>query len=336
MFRSAFEAALDWIAPPVVADPHQQPVQTALPQPEQPAQPAPIPPKPPHLYERSARRRQEREQEEAQGTQNLQERFKDERDAAWKERAAAEGEVRAWFTARTQERRGIYESQLKAVKNSGLRGPARHDAIERLMAQQRIERAEMYGLRQQQLSEVRQAHPVPEWAEWLAREADKGDREAGRALARHQQREAERGYTEERIPLYQHFEAEREKARLAQDAVEQEVRARFAAYAQDLRGYYGLRFAQEKHSGMPGPVRHDALELVAAQRRGDVGKMIRLERQAIAEVRRAHPVPSWGEYLEREAAKGDQEAARALERHKAREAERNRDRNDDGRGIEPA
>lgn len=37
----------------------------------------------------------------------------------------------------------------------------------------------------------------------------------------------------------------------------------------------------------------------------------------------------------REAEKGDRDAARALERHEAREAERNRDRDDDGRGIEP-
>ena len=129
--------------------------------------------------------------------------------------------------------------------------------------------------------------------------------------------------------------AVRERARVAQDAAVQSVRAQFNSYSQDLRRYYGSRFEQEKHSGMPGPVRHDALELVAAQRRGDLGRAIQLERAAIDEARRAHPVPSWGEYLEREAGKGDQEAARALERFKKREAVRNRDRDDDGRGIEP-
>jgi hypothetical protein len=141
--------------------------------------------------------------------------------------------------------------------------------------------------------------------------------------------------SEQNSPLYDRYKAEREAAYHARDAAERDVREQFAAYAQDLRGFYNLRFEQEKASGMPGPVRHEAMELLSAQRRGDRVAAIRLEREAIAEVRRAHPLPDWGSWLKREAEKGDQEAARALERHQAREAERNRDRDDDGRGIEP-
>jgi hypothetical protein len=162
-----------------------------------------------------------------------------------------------------------------------------------------------------------------------------------RIALRAQEREREEGrdrdpsFRREDSPLYERYKAEREAAWQARQAAEREVHDRFASYTQDLRGFYQMRFAQEKHSGMPGPVRHDAMDLLAAQRRGDRGHAIRLEREQLAEVRQAHPLPDWGSWLKGEAEKGDRDAARALERHEAREAERNRDRDDDGRGIEP-
>jgi hypothetical protein len=344
MIRSAFERTLDWIAPRV-EEPHLQPPPPC----REPEKPAPERPLPLPLYERIALRAQEREHEREREDGRdrdpgfrredsaLYERYKVEREAAWQTRRAAEREVRASFATQTQDRRGFYDRQFEEVKNSRLRGVARYEAMQRLMAQQRAERAATHELRQQQLVETRQAHPVPEWDGWLKREAAKGDRDAARALERHEAREAEaeKGYTEEKTPLYEHYEAEREAAQRVREAAERTVHERFAAYTQDLRGFYTMRFEQEKHSGMPGPVRHDAMELLAAQRRGDRGHAIRLEREQIAGVRRAHPLPSWEEYLKREASKGDKEAVRALERFAAREAERNRDRDDDGRGIEP-
>jgi hypothetical protein len=163
--------------------------------------------------------------------------------------------------------------------------------------------------------------------ERIALRAQEREREDGR--------DRDPGFRREDSPLYERYKAEREAAWQARQAAEREVHDRFTAYTQDLRGFYQMRFEQEKHSGMPGPVRHDAMELLAAQRRGDRGYAIRLEREQLGEVRRAHPLPSWEEFLKREASKGDRDAVRALERHEAREAERNRDRDDDGRGIEP-
>lgn len=168
--------------------------------------------------------------------------------------------------------------------------------------------------------------PLPLY-ERIALRAQEREREEGRGQAP--------GFRREDSPLYERYKAEREAALHARQAAEREVHERFAAYTQDLRGFYQMRFEQEKHSGMPSPMRHDAMELLAAQRRGDRGHTIRLEREQLGEVRRAHPLPSWEEFLKREASKGDRDAARALERHEAREAERNRDRDDDGRGIEP-
>jgi hypothetical protein len=168
--------------------------------------------------------------------------------------------------------------------------------------------------------------PLPLY-ERIALRAQEREREEGR--------DRDPGFRREDSPLYERYKAEREAAWQARQAAEREVHERFAGYTQDLRGFYQMRFAQEKHSGMPGPVRHDAMDLLAAQRRGDRGHAIRLEREQLAEARRAHPLPDWGGWLKREAEKGDRDAARALDRHEAREAERNRDRDDDGRGIEP-
>ena len=157
-----------------------------------------------------------------------------------------------------------------------------------------------------------------------------------RLALRRREREQEEGRSsEQNSPLYQRYKIEREAAYQARQAAERDVYERFAAYAEDMKGFYNLRFEQEKNSGMPGPERHDAMQLLSAMRRGDRVTARRLEREQIAIVRRAHPLPDWGSWLKREAEKGDREAEKALERHQAREAERNRDRDDDGRGIEP-
>ncbi len=171
--------------------------------------------------------------------------------------------------------------------------------------------------------------PQKSWAEMLRERAELEDRTGSRAPERSQ--DGERANS----PLYERYKAERDAAYQAREAAVQEVYAAFAAYAQDLRGFYNLRFVQEKHSGLPGPVRHDAMELLSAQRRGDKVQVQMLRDEQIADAKRANPVPDWGGWLRREAEKGDKEAGKALARHEAREAERNRDRGDDGRGIEP-
>jgi hypothetical protein len=183
--------------------------------------------------------------------------------------------------------------------------------------------------------------PVPQQPPPLQREPEKPEAQKPlsvheRTERRRQRREREEGRDgEQDSPLYSRFQAEREAAYQTRRAAEQDVRERFAAYARDARNFYDRQFDETRVAGLPGPVMGEAMRMLSALRRGDRGTAIRLEREAIAEVRRTHELPSWGEFLEREAAKDDQEAARAFERHKAREAERNRDRGDEGRGIEP-
>jgi hypothetical protein len=318
--RRAGEAALDWIAPRVEA-------------PEPP--PAPVD----RAAERAAKTagQQRADQEKllqmyarmnarlapARANGRLYDRYRAERDAAWTERAAAEGEVRAWFAAHSDERHGVDEARFNAVKDSGLHSPARHEATRRLTEQQRTERAEMYGRRQQQLAEVRQAHPVPEWGEWLKREADKGDKEAGRLLALHQQRAAERGHTEEKIPLDEYYEAEREAGRLKQEAALREVAERIAGLADEQRRFYERRFAEEKIINPSGPLRHDSMMALMIRQRQDRAALAEQSRRERRVAKEKHPVLSWERFLEREAEAGDEDAEREL---KKRERRRQRER----------
>lgn len=43
-----------------------------------------------------------------------------------------------------------------------------------------------------------------------------------------------------------------------------EVNARLAEYGRELKDFYDLRFIQEKNSGLPGVLRHEAIELLVA------------------------------------------------------------------------
>jgi MobA/MobL family len=194
---------------------------------------------------------------------------------------------------------------------------------------------------------IRDRHQQPARPQPLAeRQPEKAAQEklAGeRPLGLYERQEMRRREAEQRRPqreqstarnsaLYERYQAEREAAVKARAAAEQEVRDQFAAYATNMKAYYGQRFEQEK-TEMPSWRRRQDMEILAAQRRGDRGRMIQLEREAIADVRRAHPLPGWGAFIEREAGRGDQDAAQALQRRNEKKAERDRD---DGRGIEPS
>lgn len=285
--RRAGEATLDWIAPRVEA-------------PEPP--PAPVD----RAAERAAKKaeRQRADQEKllqmyaemnarlapARANGRLYDRYRAEREAAWTERAAVEGEVRAWFAAHSDEC---------------------------------TERAEMYGRRQKQLAEARQAHPVPEWGEWLKRAADKGDKEAGRLLVLHQRRAAERGYTEEKIPLHEYYEAEREAARLKQEAALREVAERIAGLADEQRRFYERRFAEERIINPSGPLRHDSMMALMIRQRQDRAALAEQSRRERSVAKEQNPVLSWERFLQREAEAGDEDAEHEL---KKRERRRQRER----------
>jgi hypothetical protein len=210
--------------------------------------------------------------------------------------------------------------EMYARMNAGL-APARTNG--RLYDRYRAEREAAWTERAAAESDVRQAHPVPEWGEWLKREADKGDKEAGRLLALHQQRAAERGHAEEKIPLYEYYEAEREAGRLKQEAALREVAERIAGLADEQRRFYERRFAEEKIINPGGPLRHDSMMALMIQQRearAALAEQSRRERRAAKE---QNPVLSWDRFLEREAEAGDEDAEREL---KKRERRRQRER----------
>lgn len=195
-------------------------------------------------------------------------------------------------------------------------------------------------IRDQHQQPVQLPPPVERQAEEAEQERPTAEKPLGlyeRQAMRRREAAVERQQKDEqnsspRSPLYERYQAEREAAVKARAAAEQEVRDQFAAYAANMKNFYNLRFEHEK-TEMPSRQRRQEMEILSAMRRGDRGRAIQLEREAVASARRAHPLPSWGSFLEREAGRGDQEAVKALERHKAKQAERDRD---DGRGIEPA
>jgi hypothetical protein len=134
--------------------------------------------------------------------------------------------------------------------------------------------------------------------------------------------------------LFERYQAEREQVLEERKAAIAEINARLAAYDRELKDFYNLRFIQEKNSGLPGVLRHEAMELLIAQRRGDRKRQLALAAELRHAAREKHPLLTWQQWLEREAERGDKEAERALgnrprrpEREPSRE--RGRDRGDD-------
>lgn len=134
--------------------------------------------------------------------------------------------------------------------------------------------------------------------------------------------------------LFERYQAEREQVLEERKAEIAEVNTRLAEYGRELKDFYDLRFTQEKNSGLPGVLRHEAIELLAAQRRGDRKRQLALAAELRHAAREKHPLLTWQQWLEREAERGDKEAERALgnrtrrlEREQSRD--RGRDRGDD-------
>ncbi|MGH8296002.1 MAG: MobA/MobL family protein [Steroidobacteraceae bacterium] len=210
--------------------------------------------------------------------------------------------------------------QMYAQMNARL-APARENG--RLYDRYRAEREAAWTERAAAEGEVRQVHPVPEWGEWLKREADKGDKEAGRVLALHRRRAAEQGHAEEKIPLHEYYEAEREAARLKQEAALREVAERIAGLADAQRRFYERRFAEERIINPGGPLRHDSMMALMIRQRQDRAALAEQSRRERRAAREKNPVLSWERFLEREAEAGDEDAEREL---KKRERQRQRER----------
>jgi hypothetical protein len=123
----------------------------------------------------------------------LYQRFEAERDVARKEREAALKAVDEHLAGIAAEQRRFYDQRFAEEKIINPGGPLRHDAMMALMIQQREARAALREEAQHERREAREKHPVLSWEEWLRREADRGDKDAQRALkTRERRRERER------------------------------------------------------------------------------------------------------------------------------------------------
>ena len=135
----------------------------------------------------------ERPMETTSTTTPLYYRYKDERDAADQAREATVQEVYDRFAAYDQQARNAHNLRVEQEKAAVQSGHARHEAIEILNAIHRSDRVEVQMQRDAQLAAAYRDHPLPNWESWLKREADRGDREAARALEQRQARERENG-----------------------------------------------------------------------------------------------------------------------------------------------
>jgi hypothetical protein len=125
--------------------------------------------------------------------------------------------------------------------------------------------------------------------------------------------------SETRGAFYQRYQAERADADQARKDAVQEVHDRFAAYQAQARGFFDLRYEQEKLGARKGVERHNANEIIKAQRRGDRVAVQKHKSQQLAAARSTHPVLTWESFVRREAQLGNKVAQNVLARLQERE-----------------
>jgi hypothetical protein len=135
----------------------------------------------------------ERPMESTTPTMPLSDRYQAARAAAQQASDAAVNEVYDRFAAYDQQARSEHTLRIEQEKAAVQSGHARHDAIEILQAIRRGDRVRVLMMRDQEIAAAHRDHPVPHWEGWLKREAERGDREAARALEQLQARERENG-----------------------------------------------------------------------------------------------------------------------------------------------
>jgi hypothetical protein len=120
--------------------------------------------------------------------------------------------------------------------------------------------------------------------------------------------------------LYEAFRKERDSALQERTAALAALRVQHRAYAEELRSWYCERFRKERASGLTGALRRDAVQHLRNEVRKDRAARIQREAKARQETRARHPIPTWQNYLEAEAARGNEAALAAL-RSRARRRE---------------
>jgi hypothetical protein len=116
---------------------------------------------------------------------SLYDRYKAERQETYAQRKEAEQGVYRSFESYRRELGSFYAVQHEEQKLAVQRGSVRRQGHEILKAEHGRDRVEAHQLRSQQLAAARQAHPVLTWESFLKREAQRGDKEAEKALTRH-------------------------------------------------------------------------------------------------------------------------------------------------------
>jgi len=120
--------------------------------------------------------------------------------------------------------------------------------------------------------------------------------------------------------LYDVFRKERDRAVRERTAALAALRAQHLAYAGELRAWYRERFREERRSGLSGALRRDALQHLREKQKEDRAERIGREAKERREMRARHPIPTWQDYLEAEATRGN-EAALATLRSRTRRRE---------------
>lgn len=112
--------------------------------------------------------------------------------------------------------------------------------------------------------------------------------------------------------LYEAFKQERDAAWAAREAALKALRQQHLAYSYRLKGYYRQRFRQERLTGLHGFLKRDSFRHIVDQQAHDRAKRVRREADERRQLRARHPIPIWQDYLESQAAKGNEAALTAL------------------------
>jgi hypothetical protein len=112
--------------------------------------------------------------------------------------------------------------------------------------------------------------------------------------------------------LYEAFKQERDAAWAAREAALKALRQQHLAYAHRLRAYYRERFRHERLTGLRGFLKRDSFQHIADQQAKDRAERVQREADERRQLRARHPIPIWQDYLENQAAKGNEAALTAL------------------------
>ncbi len=111
---------------------------------------------------------------------------------------------------------------------------------------------------------------------------------------------------------YEAFQRERAAAEAAKKTAMAALRERHTAYAGQLVTYHRERLRQERLTGLRGILRREGFRHLAERRKRDHTERKAREAEERRQLRERHPVPSWQSFLEAAAARGDEDALKAL------------------------